>query len=226
MVTPVGPPANRRPSTIVIVVAVLGALLFVVAVISEAVFHTSIDPTETFFAVTLHNDTTSAVVVKQCDNDCNSFDERDRLEPGANVRVNTSSDNVANWWSVTDTSGATLGCLPLRFGHKVDGLVVNISQRTGCPAHASPSIMSSVVGTILGLALALFAASVGLASVVLATIAVYRWARHRGFSDGRVTAFTVVGGFAMFLGGWLVFDVYVVVRQAARLIRPPGPAAL
>ena len=105
-----------------IAITALGVALFIAAFVSEAVFHTSIDPTESTFAVTLHNDTPSAVVVKQCDAKCNSFHERDRLQPGASVRVNTSGDDVANWWSVSDSAGNTLGCLPLRYGHKVEGL--------------------------------------------------------------------------------------------------------
>lgn len=39
-------------------------LLFIVALISEAGFHASIDPTEQAFTATLHNDTASTIVVK------------------------------------------------------------------------------------------------------------------------------------------------------------------
>jgi hypothetical protein len=112
----------------------LGGLLFAVALVSQTVFHASIDPTEQSFTVTLRNDTPSAVVVKQCDVKCNSFHEKDRLPPGGSIPVNTSSNDVANWWAVSDSAGRTIGCLPLRYSHKVDGLVVNISERTTCPA--------------------------------------------------------------------------------------------
>lgn len=108
-------------------------LLFVTALISRVVFHASVDPTEQSFTVTLHNDTSSTVVVKQCDAKCDSFHEQDRLQPDGSVPVNTSSDGAANWWSVTDASGHTLGCIPLTYHHKVDGLVVDVSSYTTCP---------------------------------------------------------------------------------------------
>lgn len=213
--------AKRRPSTIVVVVAALGAMLSTVALIAETVFHTSIDPTESSFTVTLHNDTPVTVVLKQCDSDCSSFHERHRLEPGGSVRVDSSSDSAANWWSVTNSTGATLGCLLLRYDHKVEGLVVNVSARTTCP-EAADAAGSTVVGNVVCVALALLAGCIALTSVVFATMASYRWARCRGLSDHRVALVTTGAGFAMFLGGWLVFDVYVLVRQGARIIHPPA----
>jgi hypothetical protein len=216
-------PDNRRRRTVVIVVAVLGAALLALAIVSEAVFHTSIDPTESAFAVTLHNDTSSAVVVKQCDAKCNSFHERDRLAPGESVPVNTSSDNVANWWAVTDNSGKTLGCLPLRYSQKVENLVVNVSEAGRCPATTSGA-SSNVVGALLGFGLFLGVAAIGVASTVFATQAAYRALQHRGVTTGLVTFATVVVAIVVFLGGWLVFDLYVVAHEVARRIRRPAPA--
>jgi hypothetical protein len=94
---------------------------------------TSIDPTEQSFGLTLHNDTPGTVVVKQCDAKCDSLHESDLLSPAASVRVNTSSENVTNWWAVDDVAGSRLGCLPLRYEHKIEGLVINVSERTACP---------------------------------------------------------------------------------------------
>lgn len=45
-----------------VIVAVLGVAFLALAIMSEVVFHASIDPTEDTFAVTLRNDTASAVV--------------------------------------------------------------------------------------------------------------------------------------------------------------------
>ncbi|MGI8647895.1 MAG: hypothetical protein ACR2JX_06695 [Mycobacteriales bacterium] len=136
---------SNLPSRPVVIVGLVGVgilgigiqlllvALFAVAFVSEAVFHTSIDPTESSFAITLHNDTSSTIMLKQCDVTCDSFHERVRLLPGADTRVNTSSDNVANWWMISDADGKKLGCLPLRYGHKIDRLVVNVSEQTACP---------------------------------------------------------------------------------------------
>lgn len=96
-------------------------------------------------------------MLKQCDTKCDSFHERDQLRPGASVRVNTSSDNVANWWAVTDAAGRTL------------------VQRSGLRA-------------------------------------------------GPAVAMTTLAALVVFLGGWLFFDLYVVFREGARLVRRPAPA--
>ena len=110
--------SRRRVQPLAFVAGGLFGFLVIGALVSEAVFHTSIDPTEQTFTVTLHNDTAGTVVVKQCGAECDSFHETDRLRPGASVSVNTSSDGAANWWAVTDANGRTLGCIPLTFHHK------------------------------------------------------------------------------------------------------------
>lgn len=202
----------------VIVVGLLGVAVFVAAMISQVVFHSGIDPTEQTFAVTLRNDTASTVVVKQCDTKCDSFHERDRLRPGAGVRVNTSSDNVDNWWAVTDAEGRPLGCLPLRYDHKIDGLVVNVSDRTRCPAGASES-GSGVFGSILGFGLFFLVAGVGVTSIVFATVHAHRLVTARGLSRAAVTAMTWLAALVAVLGGWLIFDLYVVIREGTRLMR-------
>jgi hypothetical protein len=216
-------PENHRTRAVVIVVAALGAALLVLAIVSQAVFHTSIDPTESTFAVTLHNDMPNVVVVKQCDAKCNSFHEKDRLAPGESVSVNTSSDNVANWWAVSDGSGNVLGCLPLQYRHKIEGVVVNLSQTTSCPAGTGSSA-SDVVGTIVGLGVALLVGGVAITSTVSATMASYQQLQRWGLDNGVAIGATVMPALVIFLGGWIVFDVYVIARQGARLVRRPSPA--
>ncbi len=93
----------------------------------------SLDPTEDTFSVSLRNDTGQAVIVKQCDVKCDSFHEQDRLSAWGTVSMNTSSANSANWWLVTDQSGAKLGCVNLQYDHKQSGAVVNLSQIVDCP---------------------------------------------------------------------------------------------
>lgn len=208
---------GRRPRPIVFVTASLGVLLFVIALVAE-VGGTSLDPTEQTFAVRLQNDTTGTVVVKQCDARCDSFHEQDRLPPGGSVEVNTSSDDAANWWAVTDSTGRTLGCLPLRYEHKIDGLVVKVSHRTGCPEGSAGST-SGVLGSIAGFGLFFFAAGIGLASIVFSTISARRWIATRGLGGGAAAALTASAALLSFLGGWLVFDFYVLVCACSRLVR-------
>jgi hypothetical protein len=85
------------------------------------------------FSLTLHNDTSRAVVVKQCDVKCTSFHEQDRLLSRGSMEVSTSTSNTPNWWMVTD-GNATLGCIDLRYNHPINNVVVNISKRTACPS--------------------------------------------------------------------------------------------
>ena len=122
-----------------VVAAGVGVVLFVLSLVAQVVFHTSIDPTERGFHVTLQNDTAGTVVVKQCNAECDSFREQDRLGPGGRVVVNTSTDDVASWWAVTDSTGRTVGCLSLRYTHEIEGLVVRISRHTSCPAGTAGS---------------------------------------------------------------------------------------
>ncbi len=83
--------------------------------------------------VTVRNDTTMNVVIKQCDIRCNEIHEVHRLNPGQTVLVNTSSGGVDNYWLVVDSNGLTLGCLNLYFTHYVDGAVWPISDMGKCP---------------------------------------------------------------------------------------------
>jgi hypothetical protein len=124
---------GRRPNRLALIAAGIVALLFLAALISLTVFHTSIDPTEETVTVTLHNDTASILVLKQCGSKCNTFHEVDRLSPGQNVRVNTSSDGASNWWVVSDVRGRRLGCLPLSYDKKASDLVVDVSSYSDCP---------------------------------------------------------------------------------------------
>jgi hypothetical protein len=214
--------ADNRSRPLVIVVAVLGVALLVAAFISEAVFHVSVDPTEQAFAVTLHNDTAGTVLIKQCASTCRSFHEQDQLAPGASVRVNTSDHDIANWWAVTDAGGAALGCLPLRYDQRVEGLVVNVSERAACPEGSFAK--TSAVGAVVGFLLFLLVAAIGIASVVFATTAAHRWLARRGLRGRSAAGVTTLAALGIFLGGWLLFDFYVVARESARFVRRPSPA--
>jgi hypothetical protein len=210
--------SGRRLRPIVVVAAGLGVLLFVVALVAQVGFHTSIDPTEQIFRVTLLNDTAGTVVVKQCDAECDSFHEQDRLAPGSSVDVNTSSDDVASWWAVTDSTGRTVGCLSLRYKRKIEGLVVRVSQHTSCPSRTAGS-GSGAFGKVLGFGLFFLAAGIGVASIVFSTISAHRWIAARGLSGGSAAVLTAVAALLAFFGGWLIFDFYVFIRACSRLVQ-------
>jgi hypothetical protein len=70
--------------------------------------------------------------------------------------------------------------------------------------------------------LVLAAGVVALASVVFATMAAYRRVQQRGLRGGSAVAMTTLAGLVVFLGGWIVFDVYVVIREVTRRFRHPA----
>lgn len=130
--SPPRPPRRLHPALVVLIVFLaLVPLVLVVAVV--AAFNGFLDPTEQTFSVTLRNDTSSTVVLKQCDVDCSSFHSVFRLVPGRTAAVNTSSWGADNWWVVADQGGRTLGCLDLLFYRKETGVIVDVSGYGRCP---------------------------------------------------------------------------------------------
>jgi len=207
----------------VVVVAALGVALLALSIVSDVVFHVNVDPTESTFAVTLRNDTSAPVVVGMCAATCRSFHERVRLEPGHSVAVNTSADNVANWWSVSDAVGKTVGCWPLRYGRKVAGLVVGVSARARCPNRTGED--DSLRGVLAALGLAAVGGGIGVASMTFATLAAHRRLRRWGLHGGRAAALTALAALVAAVGGWLVFDCCVVCAEGVRLVRRTVPAS-
>ena len=83
--------------------------------------------------VAIHDDLNSAVVIKQCDVRCDQTHETDRLSPGQSVAVNTSYNNVDNYWMVFGPDGGLIGCLDLVFSKRQDGVVVGVTSARACP---------------------------------------------------------------------------------------------
>jgi hypothetical protein len=92
-----------------------------------------IDPTTRTFAVRLYNDSSVTITLKQCDSTCSTFHEELQLGPGGSTTANTSDENVNNYWLVLSNSGTRLGCLDLKYDHKVFGEVVKTSTAGPCP---------------------------------------------------------------------------------------------
>jgi hypothetical protein len=94
----------------------------------------SIDPTEQAFAISFFNDLDRPVALKLCaDDDCHSFDYTDTVKPNESYPANVSDRELLTRWLVADRDGRVLGCLPLRFNGKFDGVVVRLSQKVPCP---------------------------------------------------------------------------------------------
>lgn len=207
----------------VVVVASLGVLMFIAALVLRTVSHTGLDPTESGSVVTVYNDTSSTVTVRQCRSDCGSSHEKDQLLPGRAVRV-AASTGSDNWWAVTGSNGELRGCLLLGRAGVGNGSVSNVSAAGSCPAPGEVT-RSGVLATVVGFALFFLAAGIGVASIVFATAEIHRRTLSRGVPTHRVTAATALAAVVAVFGGWLVFDFYVVLSAGRRLFWRPAPTA-
>lgn len=94
----------------------------------------SIDPTEQAFAISFLNDLGQPVALKLCaDDNCHSFNHTNTVRPGDRYPENISDRDLLTRWLVEDQQGRVLGCLPVRFDGKFDGVVVRLSQAVSCP---------------------------------------------------------------------------------------------
>src|SRR5438477_11800351 len=68
------------------------------------------DPTEGSFGVSIRNDLSRDITIRQCegDSDC----EVRLLHPGQSHKTNASTDSV-QWWAIEEPTGPRLGCIAL-----------------------------------------------------------------------------------------------------------------
>jgi len=114
----------------------LASASFCILLVSTILFSScdSIDPTAQSFGIAFQNDVGRAVNLKQCsDTDCRNFNYSNTVAPGELYPENISDRDVLTRWLVVDTSGHILGCIPLQFDGKYEGVVVRISLAVTCP---------------------------------------------------------------------------------------------
>lgn len=110
-----------------VAIAIVGACLLLGAC-------DSIDPTAASFGISFRNDLGKTADLKLCaDDECGSFHYSNTIEPGELYPENISDRNLLTRWLVSDKSGRTVGCLPLRFDGKYEDVVVLLSQAVVCP---------------------------------------------------------------------------------------------
>lgn len=95
----------------------------------------SVDPGEQFFNVTFVNNTPAPVVLKLCaDRSCTRFDYADSIQSRHRQMESVSDRNVLTRWKLIDPdTRRVVGCIPLRFARKYDGLKVFVTQSVHCP---------------------------------------------------------------------------------------------
>jgi hypothetical protein len=96
----------------------------------------SVDPTEQFFNISLVNDTSQAVVLRQCDDTgCTKLGDAATVQPGSALIRSISDRGYTTRWAVLSVKGRRIGCLPLRFTVRYDVLKVPVSRSVPCPGN-------------------------------------------------------------------------------------------
>jgi hypothetical protein len=82
--------------------------------------------------IQIRNDTTQAVLVKDCfTGSCDRFRYSRTLPPGATA-AGTDQGDGTTWWLVLSRSGKRLGCLTLGINKRVEGYVLHVSSYATC----------------------------------------------------------------------------------------------
>lgn len=83
--------------------------------------------------ITIRNDTSRFVVVKDCRSDaCDNYRYTRRLAPHAAASAHDYGDGTS-WWLVGNRSGKVLGCLELGIGQRQEGYTLKLSELQQCP---------------------------------------------------------------------------------------------
>jgi hypothetical protein len=109
------------------------------------------------FTVSIVNDTSGAVVVRDCAHFCSSSLISFDLAPGASADVHRTTDEH-KYFSVTTAAGRHVGCLDLFFERAEPGANVEVSGARSCPAGSGPpwktvGLLLLVLGVLLAIGL-------------------------------------------------------------------------
>jgi hypothetical protein len=92
----------------------------------------SLDSTKVF-QVSIRNDMAAPLDAQLCGSDCLSTVQKASILPGDSAQVNVSAGGSVTRYYLLDKSGATVGCLPLRFAKPVSGFTISTSRAEKCP---------------------------------------------------------------------------------------------
>lgn len=129
------PSARRRHVTRGILVLMILTVAGVVAPFIASIFAShsgaGLDTTKAF-PVSIENDTAAPLDAQLCDH-CLPTVPKVSILPGAGALVNVSAGGSVTRYYLLDRSGATVGCLPLRFSKPVSGFTIPVSRAERCP---------------------------------------------------------------------------------------------
>jgi hypothetical protein len=132
----VDPPKRKRHVTrgilILMILTVAGVVAPFIANLFASHSGASLDSTKVF-QVSIRNDTAAPLDAQLCGSDCLSTVQKASILPGDSAQVNVSAGGSVTRYYLLDRSGATVGCLPLRFAKPVSGFTISTSRAEKCP---------------------------------------------------------------------------------------------
>jgi hypothetical protein len=106
------------------------------------------------FPVSIVNNTSEPVVVRDCDHYCSSSPIRIELQPGASAPINRIAGDHKTF-AITTASGGHVGCLDLYFPAPEPGAQVPVSEAKPCTGHGRPAWQTGGLVVVLVAVLAL-----------------------------------------------------------------------
>jgi len=128
-------PARKRHVTrgilILMILTVAGVVAPFIANIFASHSGAGLDSTKVF-QVSIRNDAAVSLDAQLCDQ-CLPTVPKVSITPGGSAQVNVSAGGSVTRYYLIDGSGATVGCLPLRFSRPVSGFAIPASRAEKCP---------------------------------------------------------------------------------------------
>jgi len=129
------PPARKRHVTrgilVLMILTVAGIVAPFIANIFASHSGAGLDTTKVF-PVSIDNDTAAPLDAQLCDH-CLPTVPKVSILPGASAQVSVSAGGSVTRYYLLDRSGATVGCLPLRFSKPVSGFTIPASRAGRSP---------------------------------------------------------------------------------------------
>jgi len=129
------PPARKRHVTrgilVLMILTVAGVVAPFIANIFASHSGAGLDSTK-MFLVSIDNDTAAPLDAQLCDH-CLPTVAKVSIPPGGAAQINVSAGGSVTRYYLIDRSGATVGCLPLRFSKPVSSFAIPTSRAEKCP---------------------------------------------------------------------------------------------
>ena len=174
--------------------------------------------------VTVVNDTARHVVVEQCDLTCAETHDHAYLAPGQTWKVNASDENLDEYIEVVDSTQPQTACLDLKYPNPRPTATANVSRAVAgaCPMGPVLTTPATAVAVAVWIGGSLV---IGVFCIVGGVRVFYR-VRARGWRDLTGILVATLAVLALFMGGWLGYIPYLMVRWVQKKRRRTNPTPL